>query len=78
MKGFALRRAMQAFKCHQAMLVYIYNFKYVQTLFQSAQLPREKREGEMGKKFERWRKIRLVLESSLMKLDDAILLFNDF
>nr|XP_017242247.1 PREDICTED: DNA-directed RNA polymerase III subunit rpc3-like isoform X2 [Daucus carota subsp. sativus] len=43
-----------------------------------AQLPREKREGELGKRFDRWMKIRLVLESSLMKLDDAILLFNDF
>ena len=47
-------------------------------LCQIAQLPREKREGELGKRFDRWMKIRLVLESSLMKLDDAILLFNDF
>ncbi|RVW12727.1 hypothetical protein CK203_111677 [Vitis vinifera] len=42
------------------------------------QLPREKRVGALGNRFERLRKVRILLESSLMKLDDAIMLFNDF
>ncbi|XAR69867.1 hypothetical protein NMG60_11001613 [Bertholletia excelsa] len=42
------------------------------------QLPREKLVGEIGKRFQRLRRVRIVLESSLMKLDDAIMLFHDF
>ncbi|XP_010251272.1 PREDICTED: DNA-directed RNA polymerase III subunit RPC3 [Nelumbo nucifera] len=42
------------------------------------QLPREKRVGAQGKRFERIRKVKVILESSLMKLDDAIMLFHDF
>ncbi|XP_058181935.1 uncharacterized protein LOC131300234 [Rhododendron vialii] len=34
--------------------------------------------GDLQKKSARLRKIRIVLESSLMKLDDAIMLFHDF
>lgn len=42
------------------------------------QLPREKLVGELKKKFTRFREGRLILESSLMNLDDAIILFQDF
>ncbi|CAK9169502.1 unnamed protein product [Ilex paraguariensis] len=42
------------------------------------QIPREKLVGELGKRYKRLRKIRIVLESSLMKLDDALMLFHDF
>ncbi|KAL6971944.1 hypothetical protein U1Q18_031627 [Sarracenia purpurea var. burkii] len=42
------------------------------------QIPREKRGDEIEKRHKRLRKVRIVLESSLMKLDDAILLFHDF
>ncbi|KAK6925818.1 RNA polymerase III subunit RPC82-related, helix-turn-helix [Dillenia turbinata] len=42
------------------------------------QLPREKRIGELGKRYERLRRVRILMESSLMKLDDSIMLFNDF
>ncbi|KAI3941441.1 hypothetical protein MKW92_019148 [Papaver armeniacum] len=42
------------------------------------QLPKEKRVGELGKRFERIRRIKILMESSLMKLDDAIMLFHDF
>ncbi|OVA00278.1 RNA polymerase III Rpc82 [Macleaya cordata] len=45
---------------------------------QILQLPREKRVGELGKRFERTRKVKILLESSLMKLDDALMLFHDF
>ncbi|KAJ4951672.1 hypothetical protein NE237_028504 [Protea cynaroides] len=39
------------------------------------QLPREKR---VGQRFERIRKVKTLLESSLMKLDDGLMLFHDF
>ncbi|KAA8529773.1 hypothetical protein F0562_034127 [Nyssa sinensis] len=42
------------------------------------QIPREKLVGELAKRYKRLRKVRIVLESSLMKLDDAIMLFHDF
>lgn len=42
------------------------------------QQAREKIVGESKKKFERLKKVRMLLESSLMKLDDAIMLFQDF
>lgn len=45
---------------------------------QILQIPREKREGELGKRYNRLRKVRIVIESSLMKLDDSLLLFHDF
>ncbi|KAL7214272.1 hypothetical protein ACSBR1_026644 [Camellia fascicularis] len=41
-------------------------------------IPREKLVGELAKRYTRLRKVRIVLESSLMKLDDAIMLFHDF
>ncbi|XP_028103978.1 DNA-directed RNA polymerase III subunit RPC3 isoform X3 [Camellia sinensis] len=41
-------------------------------------IPREKLVGELAKRYARLRKVRIVLESSLMKLDDAIMLFHDF
>ncbi|KAK3017600.1 hypothetical protein RJ639_004834 [Escallonia herrerae] len=42
------------------------------------QIPREKLVGELEKRYKRFRKRRIVLESSLMKLDDALMLFHDF
>ncbi|XP_042483733.1 DNA-directed RNA polymerase III subunit RPC3 [Macadamia integrifolia] len=42
------------------------------------QLPREKRVGAQGVRFERIRRVKILLESSLMKLDDALMLFHDF
>ncbi|XP_051138529.1 uncharacterized protein LOC127256521 [Andrographis paniculata] len=42
------------------------------------QLPRDRLVGEMGKKHKSLVKVRLILESSLINLDDAILLFHDF
>ncbi|KAF5195877.1 Dna-directed rna polymerase iii subunit rpc3 [Thalictrum thalictroides] len=42
------------------------------------QLPKDKRIGAPGKRFERIRKINILLESSLMKLDEALMLFHDF
>ncbi|OWM75612.1 hypothetical protein CDL15_Pgr021777 [Punica granatum] len=41
-------------------------------------LPVEKRVGTLGEKVNRLRRIRLVLEESLSKLDDAIMLFHVF
>ncbi|XP_048138732.1 DNA-directed RNA polymerase III subunit rpc3 isoform X2 [Rhodamnia argentea] len=41
-------------------------------------LPIEKRSGPLEKRYNRLRTVRLLLESSLMKLDDAIMLFHDF
>ncbi|XP_030475192.2 uncharacterized protein LOC115692478 isoform X1 [Syzygium oleosum] len=41
-------------------------------------LPIEKRSGPLEKRYSRLRTVRLLLESSLMKLDDAIMLFHDF
>ncbi|KAJ8771523.1 hypothetical protein K2173_026700 [Erythroxylum novogranatense] len=41
-------------------------------------LPADRREGPMKVKFERLKKVRMLLESSQMKLDDAIMLFHDF
>jgi DNA-directed RNA polymerase III subunit RPC3 len=42
------------------------------------QLPKSKLEGELKERYIRLQKVRIVLESALMKLDDAILLFHDF
>ncbi|KAK3008482.1 hypothetical protein RJ639_015093 [Escallonia herrerae] len=42
------------------------------------QIPREKLVGDLEKRYKRFRKRRIVLESSLMKLDDALMLFHDF
>lgn len=42
------------------------------------QIPREKLVGDLEKRYKRLRKIRIVLESSLVKLDDALMLFHDF
>ncbi|KAK9091422.1 hypothetical protein Sjap_024599 [Stephania japonica] len=42
------------------------------------QLPREKRVGVSGERFDRIRKVKILLESSLLKLDDAIMLFSCF
>lgn len=41
-------------------------------------LPREKLVGDLEKKYNRLREVRILLDSSLMKLDDALLLFYDF
>ncbi|KAK9113839.1 hypothetical protein Syun_020636 [Stephania yunnanensis] len=41
-------------------------------------LPREKRIGVLGKRFDRIRKVKILLDSSLLKLDDAIMLFSCF
>ncbi|CAI0433435.1 unnamed protein product [Linum tenue] len=41
-------------------------------------LPPDKREGPDKQKFDRLRNVRLLIHSSLMKLDDAIMLFHDF
>ncbi|KAM7499658.1 hypothetical protein LguiA_024072 [Lonicera macranthoides] len=41
-------------------------------------IPKEKLVGELGQRYKRLRRVRIVLESSLMKLDDALLLFHDF
>lgn len=41
-------------------------------------IPIDKRHGELGERSNRIRKVRIVLESSLMKLDDALMLFHDF
>ncbi|KAL3837694.1 hypothetical protein ACJIZ3_022285 [Penstemon smallii] len=40
--------------------------------------PREKLVGELGKKYKLLGKVRVILESSLMNLDEAIMLFHDF
>ncbi|KAK2983516.1 hypothetical protein RJ640_023050 [Escallonia rubra] len=45
---------------------------------QEKEIPREKLVGELEKRYKRFRKRRIVLESSLMKLDDALMLFHDF
>ncbi|KAL2556066.1 RNA polymerase III subunit RPC82 family protein [Forsythia ovata] len=42
------------------------------------QLPTEKLVGELEKRYKRLRKVRIILESSLMNLDDALMLFHDF
>ncbi|KAG8381316.1 hypothetical protein BUALT_Bualt06G0109700 [Buddleja alternifolia] len=42
------------------------------------QLPREKLVGDLEKRYKRLGKVRVILESSLMNLDDAIMLFHDF
>ncbi|CAN1149910.1 hypothetical protein LINPERPRIM_LOCUS18496 [Linum perenne] len=41
-------------------------------------LPPEKREGPDKVKFDKLRNARLLIHSSLMKIDDAIMLFHDF
>lgn len=47
-------------------------------LFQLLNLPADKRTGPLQDRYNRIRKVRILLESSQMKLDDAILLFHDF
>ncbi|EPS59613.1 hypothetical protein M569_15192, partial [Genlisea aurea] len=42
------------------------------------QMPREKLVGEYLKRFSRLSRIRIILESSLLNLDDSIMLFHDF
>ncbi|KAF9626208.1 hypothetical protein IFM89_031335 [Coptis chinensis] len=42
------------------------------------QLPKDKRIGAQGKRFEHSRQVNILLESSLMKLDEALMLFYDF
>ncbi|XP_022851946.1 uncharacterized protein LOC111373625 [Olea europaea var. sylvestris] len=42
------------------------------------QLPKEKLVGELEKRYKRLGKVRIILESSLMNLDGALLLFHDF
>ncbi|XP_077251041.1 RNA polymerase III subunit RPC82 family protein [Tasmannia lanceolata] len=42
------------------------------------ELPQNLRDGAQEKKFERLRNVTLVLETSLLKLDDALLLFHNF
>ncbi|PSS32385.1 DNA-directed RNA polymerase III subunit like [Actinidia chinensis var. chinensis] len=42
------------------------------------QIPREKLVGDLEKRSKRLRKVRIVLESSLMRLDEAIMIFHDF
>ncbi|KAJ8543100.1 hypothetical protein K7X08_005623 [Anisodus acutangulus] len=42
------------------------------------QMPRDKLVGELGDRYKRLRKVRITLESSLMNLDDALMLFHDF
>ncbi|XP_059629258.1 uncharacterized protein LOC132271795 [Cornus florida] len=41
-------------------------------------IPKDKLVGELAKRRKRLQKVRIVLESSLMKLDDAIMLFHNF
>ncbi|KAJ9164181.1 hypothetical protein P3X46_023787 [Hevea brasiliensis] len=41
-------------------------------------LPIDRREGPMKDKYEKLKKMRILMESSQMKLDDAIMLFHDF
>ncbi|KAL5567991.1 hypothetical protein UlMin_024566 [Ulmus minor] len=41
-------------------------------------IPAEKRTGQLEKDFKRIRNVKIYLESSLMKLDDALMLFHDF
>ncbi|KDP22271.1 hypothetical protein JCGZ_26102 [Jatropha curcas] len=41
-------------------------------------IPPDKREGPMQKKYDNLRKMRILMESSQMNLDDAIMLFHDF
>ncbi|OAY30367.1 DNA-directed RNA polymerase III subunit rpc-3 [Manihot esculenta] len=41
-------------------------------------LPTDRREGPMKEKYEKLKKMRVLMESSQMKLDDAIMLFHDF
>ncbi|KAJ7969945.1 DNA-directed RNA polymerase III subunit RPC3 [Quillaja saponaria] len=41
-------------------------------------IPKEKRVGPVVERFKRIRKVWLLLESALMKLDDALMLFHDF
>uniref|UniRef100_A0A2P2IQ16 DNA-directed RNA polymerase III subunit RPC3 n=1 Tax=Rhizophora mucronata TaxID=61149 RepID=A0A2P2IQ16_RHIMU len=41
-------------------------------------IPPDRLDGPMKDRFEKLKKVRLVLESSLIKLDDAIMLFHDF
>ncbi|XP_060211723.1 uncharacterized protein LOC132639274 isoform X2 [Lycium barbarum] len=42
------------------------------------QMPRERLVGELGDRYRRLRKVRITLESSLMNLDDSLMLFHDF
>lgn len=46
--------------------------------FQIVNLPTDRREGPMKEKYEKLKKMRVLMESSQMKLDDAIMLFHDF
>lgn len=41
-------------------------------------LPPDKRGGPLEKRYNRLRNVRILLESSLLKLDDALMLFHDF
>ncbi|XP_055832088.1 uncharacterized protein LOC129901009 isoform X2 [Solanum dulcamara] len=42
------------------------------------QMPKDKLVGEVGNKYMRLRKVCIILESSLMNLDDSLMLFHDF
>nr|GMD75274.1 DNA-directed RNA polymerase III subunit rpc3 isoform X1 [Ipomoea batatas] len=45
---------------------------------ETLQMPREKLTGELSIKYKQLMKVRIALESALMNLDDAIMLFHDF
>jgi len=47
-------------------------------VLQIVNLPKDKLSGDAMKRRDRIRDVKILLESSLMKLDDAILLFHDF
>lgn len=47
-------------------------------LLQILLLPRDKLDGELHKRFQRHRKVRIILESCLADVDDATMLFHDF
>lgn len=46
--------------------------------YQIISIPKDKRTGEAKKQYDRLVKVTMLLESSLMNLDDAIMLFHDF
>ncbi|KAL3653528.1 hypothetical protein CASFOL_003209 [Castilleja foliolosa] len=63
---------------HAALNLRLRNARVEEQAKEVSQLPKEKLVGELAKKYERVRRVRVILGTSLIDLDDVIMLFHDF
>ncbi|KAF9588772.1 hypothetical protein IFM89_015499 [Coptis chinensis] len=64
--------------CHAALNLRLRLAYELEQEHEILQLPKHKRIGAEGKRYERIRDVNILLESSLMKLDEALMLFHDY